>query len=1190
MFFGKFENVFGYILAAYSVDKNVTMASTRPDALILNRDFSDGKNGKNSARQVEELSRTAGLFSGVYQELQLRHFQNYENFKKTAAIVKKMGILTDWKFIGPFENISGCGYSAVYPPEQEIQFKKEYKGKDGNSVIWHDLLTNDATGWIFLDKYINEYNAMYYFTSAVHSETDRDVYISFGASGTFKVFLNGSVIVQDSVFRNTGIDTYMRKVKLHKGLNRIVIKVGHEGKNRAIGLSGKANFLLRFLDKSFNPLTDLKSDTQTDIVVQRKTIDQGSSSTPVLDSLSHYLSTRLEKDSCDYDALVALIATYNIYDMTNESQRVIQTFLRRNPNSSFLYSSLSESLLRAKKFTEAAVAIKKAYELCNLNMAAWGKQLSTIRNNGNKRGVETFLDSTPDVFKKEPEYRLARLSLAAEMSNSSDLYKLITDLETNNNGDGEIISTLLSIYISQGMFDKAEKLIFDQLKLKRNSSSLFSELAELKLKRGDRNGAQAFYQKAIAADPLDPDSYYYIASLLYQEKKYQEALMYIEKCIKIMPVSSNVLNLKGSILSSMGKSDEAVETFKETIKFTSDDFTAWENIFKLKSKKSFEAMTPLQSVDSIIKKSKEWVKKQSDQASIVHYCEDIYMYPSNATRSRIYTIVYLPNQQAIDDWKEYRVGYNPNYQLLSIDRAFSKKSDGTEVEADKEENYIVFKTLEPGDYIVMEYSLQDYYQGVMSGKVYGTQLYGNGIPEFESMIRMITPVNDTIPYFLSDSTLKVKVETDGEFKKTVITAPSSGSSIYEQYAPVYHPSYSAVVYSKFSSWGEINDWYYELSRLKQKPTLELISITDSLTKGITENWEKVKKIHEFMCKTINYSYVSFRQSAWIPQSASDVFATRIGDCKDMASLGKALLDIAGIESWLVLVNTGIHNFTEYAYKGPNFDHCILTFNLDGKSYFIDFTDRNTALGKLPMGDQGAMALVIKPGNKELITLPIDDPSDRKIIRKIQVVLDSTGGINQVANAKRTGMFASSLKSLYRFSTYEETKKMFQRSVSDEYPSGVIDTIHFENIDSLNDSLNYWYKVHMTNAVDVSGKNVVFEIKIPDALTTDYYPVDMDRKKPVDMTYSAFGITEQNTTFECEFPYKWKLLSVPDDVSFSTGRVQYSLKFEHKGNKLVCKRTFISNFRNVLEVKDFQPEMEMLKKITRADAAKVIFSK
>jgi hypothetical protein len=101
---------------------------------------------------------------------------------------------------------------------------------------------------------------------------------------------------------------------------------------------------------------------------------------------------------------------------------------------------------------------------------------------------------------------------------------------------------------------------------------------------------------------------------------------------------------------------------------------------------------------------------------------------------------------------------------------------------------------------------------------------------------------------------------------------------------------------------------------------------------------------------------------------------------------------------------------------------------------------------------------------------------------------------------------------------------------------------------------------------------------------------MDRKKPVDMTYSAFGITEQNTTFECEFPYKWKLLSVPDDVSFSTGRVQYSLKFEHKGNKLVCKRTFISNFRNVLEVKDFQPEMEMLKKITRADAAKVIFSK
>jgi tetratricopeptide (TPR) repeat protein len=1190
MFLGKYDNILDYVLSAYSNDKDITIAASRPDALIIDRISADRKNARSSSEKIMGLAEGAGLFNGVFQELQLRHSQNYENTKNTSKICKKMGILSKWKYIGPFENISGCGFANVYPPEQEIKFAKEYKGKDGNFVLWHDLVTTDATGWIFLDNYVNEYNAMYYLTNVVISDAHREVYLSFGASGTFKVFLNGEVVLQDSVFRNTGIDTYMRKVTLNKGVNRILVKIGHEGKGSTLGLSGKANFLLRFLDEQFKPVSSLTTDVNSEASGSGKSQILNGSSTPVLDSLSRYLLTRLEKDSTDFDALAALIASYNIYDMTNLSQRVIQKYLKMYPNSSLLYSSLYESLIRAKKYTEASVAIKKAYDLCHLNMAAWSNQLSGLKSNGNKRSIEIFLDSTPDIFKQEPAVRLSRLEIAAEMNNSSEVMSIINDLEKNGKGDGEIISALMSIYISQGMLDKAENIVTEQIKQKKNDASLHNQLAALKLKRGDRNGAMAEYKKAITIDPLDPELYFYMASFLYQDKKYAEALHYTDQCLKILPTSSSTLNLKGNILSSMGMTDEAVATFQNTIKFTKDDFSAWDNIFKLKKKKSFEEMTLLEPVDSIIKKSGDWVKSQFDQASIVHYCEDIYLYPSDASRSRVYVVVYLPTQQSIDDWKEYRVEYNSNYQSLSIDRAFSKKADGTEVEADKEENYVVFKSLEPRDYIVLEYSLNDYYQGAMSGKVYGTQLFGTGIPEFESMIRMITPLEDTIPYSISDSTIKVSTRSDGEFKTTIIKAPSTGNSMYESYAPVHHPSYPAVVYSRFNSWSEIVNWYYELSRLKQKPTIELTELVDSLTNGISDNWKKVEKIHEFMSRTINYSYVPFRQSAWIPQSAGDVLSTRIGDCKDMASLGKALCDIAGIESWLVLVNTGIHNYTGYAYKGPNFDHCILAFVIDGKTWFADFTDRNTALGTLPMGDQGAMALVIKPGNDQLTTLPVDGPSGRKIYRTIKLELDSSGDMREMAEAKRTGMFASSLKSLYRFSTYEEKKKLFHRSIAGEYPGAVVDSLYFANIDSLYDSLNYFYKLNIKNAVDVSGKSVVFEIKFPDAMTTDYYPVDQDRKKPVDMTFSAFGITEQSTTVECTFPNNWKLMSVPEDISLSTSRVQYTLKFEKKDNKLVCKRNYTSNFRDVLSINEYQSELDALKKITRSDAIKVIFTK
>jgi hypothetical protein len=51
-----------------------------------------------------------------------------------------------------------------------------------------------------------------------------------------------------------------------------------------------------------------------------------------------------------------------------------------------------------------------------------------------------------------------------------------------------------------------------------------------------------------------------------------------------------------------------------------------------------------------------------------------------------------------------------------------------------------------------------------------------------------------------------------------------------------------------------------------------------------------------------------------------------------------------------------------------------------------------------------------------------------------------------------------------------------------------------------------------------------------------------------------------------------------------------LKFEKKSNQLVCRRSFAGNFREVLSVSDYQPELDALKKITRADAVKVIFSR
>ena len=79
------------------------------------------------------------------------------------------------------------------------------------------------------------------------------------ASGVFEVFLNGNTVLLDPVFRNTGIDTYLQKVKLYKGSNDLLVKIGHETVYAGSTNSRYSNFMLRFLDKSYNPLTNIEA-------------------------------------------------------------------------------------------------------------------------------------------------------------------------------------------------------------------------------------------------------------------------------------------------------------------------------------------------------------------------------------------------------------------------------------------------------------------------------------------------------------------------------------------------------------------------------------------------------------------------------------------------------------------------------------------------------------------------------------------------------------------------------------------------------------------------------------------------------------------------------------------------------------------------------------------------------------------
>src|SRR5262249_26880584 len=99
-----------------------------------------------------------------------------------------LGLITDWKLIGPFPNAEQKGVDAVYPPEKQIDFTAEYDGKAGK-VRWTNYVSKDNYGVVDLNAGVGQHvDAVGYAATEFTSKEARDVEIRLGCFTAFKLW------------------------------------------------------------------------------------------------------------------------------------------------------------------------------------------------------------------------------------------------------------------------------------------------------------------------------------------------------------------------------------------------------------------------------------------------------------------------------------------------------------------------------------------------------------------------------------------------------------------------------------------------------------------------------------------------------------------------------------------------------------------------------------------------------------------------------------------------------------------------------------------------------------------------------------------------------------------------------------------------------------------------------------------
>jgi hypothetical protein len=152
------------------------------------------------------------------------------------ASLNKAGLPTlrgRWYTIGPFDS-DADSFDTAHPPEKEIDLKKTYPGKDGQTVAWKEVTDFHVGAANDLRKYRDNDNAAVYLFREIESPEAITLPVSLGSDDQLAVWLNGRQVLHENVIRAVAPDQSHADLKLKAGKNQLLIKVGNVGGEWAV--------------------------------------------------------------------------------------------------------------------------------------------------------------------------------------------------------------------------------------------------------------------------------------------------------------------------------------------------------------------------------------------------------------------------------------------------------------------------------------------------------------------------------------------------------------------------------------------------------------------------------------------------------------------------------------------------------------------------------------------------------------------------------------------------------------------------------------------------------------------------------------------------------------------------------------------------------------------------------------------
>jgi len=215
----------------------------------------DVETAKRYFRQAFDAARDSKQVSQAASKL--------KSLGETADAVRHLGLVVDWRLLGPFDAPEKTGFATAFPPETALDLSARYDGQGGKSITWLWHKPKDLLGQINLNDVLGTTReAVGYAYAEVDVPAAVAAEVRCGADDNCIVWLNGAkVLAREQWLNGTRFDRFRAPVALVAGRNTLLVKVCQGPQHKDPEVQNNWSLQLRLCDAegraiAFEPVTE----------------------------------------------------------------------------------------------------------------------------------------------------------------------------------------------------------------------------------------------------------------------------------------------------------------------------------------------------------------------------------------------------------------------------------------------------------------------------------------------------------------------------------------------------------------------------------------------------------------------------------------------------------------------------------------------------------------------------------------------------------------------------------------------------------------------------------------------------------------------------------------------------------------------------------------------------------------------